>query len=152
MLLRTHYVITLFFVILFFSYVENKLVFVIMAFLGTQLPDIDSRYSTLGRKKINRILQLFTKHRGMIHSFTFLISLTVLLVIFWPVGAFGFFLGYGLHLLADSFTPDGIVPFYPYKKKSKGKIKTGGKLEIGLYVGFLLVDVVLILKRVIGLF
>jgi inner membrane protein len=148
MLLRTHYVITLFFVILFFSSVTHKFVFVLAAIIGTQLPDIDSRYSKIGSKKIARILQLFTKHRGMIHSFTFLLSLTIILVLIWPVSAFGFFLGYGIHILADSFTIDGITPFYPYKKKSVGIVRTGGFLEKGIFFGFLIVDMILVLQKV----
>jgi inner membrane protein len=151
MLLRTHYVIALFFVILFFSSVTHKFVFVIAAVIGTQLPDIDSRYSKIGSRKIARILQLFTKHRGMIHSFSFLFSLIIILVLVWPVSAFGFFLGYGLHLLADSFTIDGIMPFYPWKKKSTGIVKTGGILEKGIFFGFIIVNIVLILKN-IGIF
>jgi len=150
MLLKTHYAITLFFIILFFSSVEHKLVFILTALVGTQLPDVDSRYSKIGQKKIARILQWFTKHRGMIHSFTFLVSLTIILVLVWPVAAFGFFLGFGLHLLADSFTPYGIMPFYPLKKKSIGIVKTGGSLETGLLVGFMIVDSVLILNKGLG--
>jgi inner membrane protein len=150
MLLKTHYAIILFFVVLFFSSVENKIIFLIFAFIGTQLPDVDSRYSKIGSKKLARILQLFTKHRGMIHSFTFLIILTIILVLIYPVSAFGFFLGYCLHLLADSFTIDGITPFYPFKNKSKGIIRTGGGLEIGLMIGFFIVDGILIFQKIFG--
>lgn len=150
MLLRTHYAITAFFVILFFSSVGFKFIFLVTAIIGTQLPDIDSRYSRIGHRKIARVLQFFTQHRGMIHSFTFLLSLTVILLLIWPVGAFGFFLGYSLHLFSDSFTPDGIRPFYPSKKKINGKIKTGGAMEVGLFVTLAIVDVILILDRVLG--
>jgi len=152
MLLRTHYVIALFFIILFFGSVEHKVIFVVAVLVGTQLPDIDSRYSRIGHKSIARILQWFTRHRGIIHSFTFLIFLSVLLVLVFPPAAFGFFLGYGLHLLADSFTLDGIQAFYPYKVKSRGPIRTGGNVEVGLFVGLLFVDIILILKLIIGVF
>ena len=123
MLLRTHLAITVLFALLFLPIVEHKVVFVIVALIATYIPDIDSRYSKLGRKKIFRVLQWITKHRGMIHSYTFLLTLTLLLALFIPVLAFGFFLGYGLHLLADSFTLEGVKPFYPYKEKSCGKIR-----------------------------
>jgi len=148
MLLRTHYVIAAFFIILLISSVEHKFIFVVVTMFGTQLPDIDSRYSRIGHRNIARVLQWFTRHRGLIHSYTFLVVLTVILVMMWPISAFGFFLGYGLHLLSDSFTPDGIRPFYPSKMKSRGNIKTGGKMEIGLFVGLLLVDIILILQKV----
>jgi len=144
MLLKTHLSITLFFVLLLFPIVEHEIVFVVVAILATYLPDVDSRYSTLGRKRINRVLQFFTKHRGIIHSFTFLIGCTFLLVLFFPIISLGFFLGYGLHLLADSFTRDGIRPFYPLKKGIRGSLRTGGSIEIGVLIGFLIADVLLI--------
>jgi len=148
MLLRTHYAIAVFFVILFFSSVEHKIIFVVAAIVGTQLPDIDSRYSRIGHRNVAKILQWFTKHRGIIHSFSFLIVLTIILVLVWPVSAFGFFLGYGLHLFCDSFTKDGIRPFYPMKAKTRGGLRTGGKLELGIFVSFVIVDVMLILYSV----
>ena len=148
MLIRTHLAITIFAILLLISNVEYKLVFVLVALIATFIPDIDSRYSSLGRKKINRILQFFTKHRGITHSFLFLIFLTLVFLYFVPIIALGFFLGYGLHLFADSFTPDGITPFHPiYKKKSKGKVLTGSRLEIGLFVGFVISDVALVLTK-----
>jgi len=150
MMQRTHLAITLFFTILFLSVVEDKWIFVLFAVIGTYLPDVDSRYSKIGQRKIARILQWFTKHRGMIHSFTFLASLTVLLVVFFPPSAFGFFLGYGLHLFADSFTKDGIRPFYPSTSSSSGKFKTGGLAEIGLFVAFVIADVAVFFDKVLG--
>jgi membrane-bound metal-dependent hydrolase YbcI (DUF457 family) len=153
MLIRTHLAITIFAILLLISTLENKLIFVLVALCATFIPDIDSRFSTLGRKKINRILQFFTKHRGITHSFLFLILLTLVLLYFIPVVALGFFLGYGLHLFADSFTKDGVTPFHPiYKGKSRGKIATGGKLEVGIFVGFVIADVALIFSKVFGLF
>ncbi len=148
MLLKTHYLITLFFILLFIPAVEHKIIFVVVALIATQLPDVDARYSKLGSKKIARILQWFTKHRGMIHSFTFLLSLTIILVLIFPIAGFGFFLGYGLHLLADSFTPDGIRPFYPSKKTSSWKIRTGGKIEKVIMGVLIVANVALLLKRI----
>jgi len=150
MLIRTHLAITSFFVILFLPYVNNKWAFAVVALVATFLPDVDSRFATLGRKKVARLLQIFTKHRGMIHSFTFLISLTFILVIVYPKISLGFFLGYSLHLLADSFTPDGIKPFYPSKKKTTGIIPTGGKREVIIFVFFIIVDLALLGARILG--
>jgi len=143
MLIRTHLVITIFFILIFLSSVNNKLVFVLTALFATFLPDIDTRYSKLGKRKLARILQFFTKHRGMIHSFTFLLSITLVLVLVLPVFAFGFFLGYGLHLLADSFTITGIRFFYPSKKKITGNLKTGGRFESFIFLIFVVLDLIL---------
>ena len=128
------------------SYVEQKFVFVVVALIATFIPDIDSRFSTLGHRYFARILQFFTKHRGVIHSFSFLFLITFLLVLFFPVLALGFFLGYGLHLFADSFTKEGIEPFYPWKRKSRGFVSTGSKTETGIFVFFLILDLFLFLR------
>ena len=147
MLLKTHLAIAVFFILVFIETVESKLIFVVVTLAATYLPDVDSRFSTLGRKKIARVLQWFTRHRGMIHSFSLLLIITFFLVFFIPVIAFGFFLGYGLHLLADSFTKNGIRPFYPWKKVSRGHIRTGGRFEIGVLVSFVVGDLALLAFR-----
>jgi len=148
MLIKTHLLITLFFVLLFLSAVEQKLIFVVVALIATFIPDVDSRFSTFGRPKIARLLQFFTRHRGITHSFTFLFLITFFLVLFFPVIALPFFLGYGLHLFADSFTVDGITPFHPFRKKSKGRIRTGGKSEVGVLVFFIIADLLLIVGKI----
>jgi inner membrane protein len=140
MLIKTHLAMTILFVLAILSKVEHKIIFVSVSLIAAFIPDIDSRYSTVGRNKINRIFQFFTKHRGIIHSFTFLILLTLVFLFFVPVIAFPFFLGYGLHLLADSFTVEGIQPFYPLKAKSKGVLETGGRTEFFILTAFILVD------------
>ena len=152
MLIRTHLSITLFFVLLFISVVEYKFAFVLVAFLATFIPDADSKFSTLGKKKSFRILQFFIKHRGMMHSFSFLILVTFFLALFFPIISLGFFLGYGLHLLADSFTVRGVRLFYPLKKKSCGKIKTGKRTETAVFVFFLIGDLGLMMWKILLLY
>ena len=152
MLIYTHLAITLFFVLLLMPFVEYKIVFLISALISSIIPDIDSKFSTLGRKKILRILQFFVKHRGILHSFSFLFLISLLLILFYPKIAFGFVLGYGLHLFADSFTKNGIKPFYPFKRKIRGIIKTGGKLETMIFVVFLIADLFLIIRFFVDIF
>lgn len=150
MLQKTHLAIGVFFILVLISFVEYKWIFVLAVLVGTYLPDIDSRYSKLGHRKIARLLQVFTKHRGMIHSFTFLLTLCIFLIIIFPRAVFGFFLGYALHLFVDSFTKDGITPFYPWKKKSSGKIKSGGRIEVMILVLFVILDIALVFDKVFG--
>ena len=146
MLIRTHLLITLFFILLLFPIIDNKIVFTFVSLVATFIPDIDSRFSKIGQKKIARVLQFFTRHRGAIHSFTFLFLITFILILFFPIVALGFFLGYGIHLLSDSFTPDGIFPFYPSKTKYSGKIKTGGKTEIIVFIFFAVIDLIFLVR------
>ncbi len=152
MLIRTHLSITLFFVLLFISVVEYKFAFVLVALFATFIPDADSKFSTLGKRKSLRILQFFIKHRGVMHSFSFLILVTLVLVLFFPIISLGFFLGYGIHLLADSFTVQGIRPFYPLKKKSYGRIKTGKRSETIVFVFFLVGNLMLLMWKFLLLF
>jgi len=144
MLIRTHLAITALAIILFFSHVSSKIVFILTALIVTFIPDIDHPISTLGQFKGFRFLQFFTKHRSFLHSFTFCILASLVLALFFPVVSFAFFLAYSLHLLADSFTVEGIKPFWPYPKKSTWRIRTGGKSETSIFVFFVLLDVLLL--------
>lgn len=143
MLLRTHVMLALLFVIIFFNHVGNKWVFAVMVLVVTVVPDLDSGFSSYGRHLIFRPLQFFVRHRGIIHSFTIAFILSVLIAVWWPVASFGFFLGYCVHLFADSFTKDGIYPFWPLKWKSNGVLKSGGRFEESLFLGLIVLDGVL---------
>jgi len=145
MLIKTHLAICAFFVLLFLPIVNHDFVFVVSALMATFIPDIDSRYSKLGRRKLARVLQFFTKHRGIFHSFSFLFLITLIIAIFFPVLAVGFFLGYGLHLFTDSFTIQGIKPFWPLRKDSMGGLRTGGKIETIILWIFIIADAVLLI-------
>ena len=145
MMIKTHIAISVFFILLFFSKVQHQIPFVLITLFTAVLPDVDSKFSSLGKKKIFRILQFFVKHRGILHSFTFLIFVTLFFALFFPIISLPFFLGYSSHLIADSFTIEGIFPFYPLKKKSFGKIREGGKIETIVLILFVFVDVALFL-------
>lgn len=151
MLIRTHLLITLFFVLILFSSVENKVVFVVVALIVTFIPDIDTKFSKLGKRKVFRLLQFFVSHRGFLHSFIFLALISLIFYLFLPIVMLGFVLGYGLHLLADSFTIQGIRPFYPFKRRWHWRIKTGGKLEAVLFVGFLIADLLLLFSMILNI-
>ena len=62
MLLKTHFAIAAFALILFFPVVDNKAFFVIALIVATGLPDLDTRFSTFGKKNpITFFLGFFTK-------------------------------------------------------------------------------------------
>jgi len=145
MLFKTHIAIGLFAVIFFFPHVNHKLIFVPVVLIASILPDIDSGFSTLGRKGIFRPLQFFTKHRGIFHSFTFCVAVSILFAFFFPRIAFAFFLGYALHLLADSWTIEGIKPFWPLRTNLKGRVRVGGVIEGTVFIVFVLLDVIFLI-------
>lgn len=140
MLLKTHLAITILAILIFFQEVNNQIWFVVIALIATLIPDIDSSSSTIGRNAT--IVNIFTKHRGFIHSFSFLFLLTLYFALLLPIAALPFFLGYGLHLFADSFTMEGIKPFWPSKKSIAWKIKTGGKSETSVFIVFIILDLI----------
>jgi len=143
MLKRTHLAIAVFVILLFIPHVNNKLVFTFVALIATLLPDIDLSDSTVGKRKGFRLLQFFVEHRGPIHSLTLCIIISIILSFFFPTLAFAFFLGYSVHLLSDSFTKDGIMPFWPYDKKVSWRLKTGEVIESSVFLVFLIVDIFL---------
>jgi len=134
MLLRTHLMFAILVIILFLNYVEYKLAFIIMVLVATAVPDFDNKKSSWGRHIVFRPFQFFTKHRGMIHSFTTSVVLSVILAFFWPVLSLGFFVGFSVHLITDSFTKSGIRPFWPLKIKSSGPLHTGGRIEESMFL------------------
>jgi len=150
MLIKTHLAITLFFVLLLLPFVSHKVIFIILAMLVTYVPDMDISSSKLGKFKIFRPIQFFIKHRGFFHSFTFLFLITIFFVMFIPILALGFFVGYASHLFADSLTLNGIAPFSPWKRKTSGIIKTGGKTESMIFLFLLIANLLLLSKYIFG--
>jgi membrane-bound metal-dependent hydrolase YbcI (DUF457 family) len=137
---RTHLAIGSFFMLLFFSNVVHKLTYVVTYLLASILPNLDV---VLSGKKNSALLplRLFFKPRGFFHSFTFCFAVTFVLVWFWPILAFPFFLGYSLHVLLDAWTPEGVLPFWPLRTRSSGKVEVGGRFESVLFVSFLVADI-----------
>ena len=155
MLLRTHLAIVIMALLLFLPHIDGasaKIIFIFITLIATMLPDIDTGFSTIGKFRGFRFLQFFVRHRGIIHSFSFAIAVSIILAIFWPMASLGFFLGYGIHLLVDSFTIDGIQPFWPYKKTSSWRLKTGSLIETTLFITFILIDIALLILLLVGVF
>lgn len=148
MLIRTHLAIAVFAILLMIPHISNRFLFVAVVLIATFIPDIDSGFSTLGKEKISKVLQIFTKHRGIIHSFTLCIIISLILAFFLPQISLAFFLGYALHLITDSFTKEGITPFWPYSRTSSGYFKTGTRVETSIFLTFIILDLILLVVTV----
>lgn len=144
MLTKTHLAIGFFASLLLLDRVTYGFTFVFITLFSSILPDIDTAFSVIGKRSIFRPLQFFTKHRGVFHSFTLCIAIALFFAFYFPILALPFFLGYGLHLMADAFTVDGIRPFWPLKKSSAGLLRVGSAFEDVLFIGFCIVDGVLV--------
>lgn len=109
----------------------NIFIFIFSVSLATYIVDIDTTKSTLGRKilPLSWILELFTKHRGIVHSVWIPLILYLPIKQFSVNAAYGFSLGYVIHLILDSLTVQGITPFYPLKNRIKGPFRTGSWSE-----------------------
>ncbi len=133
MLLKTHIAVGLAVAFYFLPHVINKLYFIPVVLIASVLPDIDTGYSSIGRRKVFMPVQLMTKHRGIFHTYTLCIAISILFAFFYPVLALPFFIGYSFHLILDTFTPQGIAPFWPLRIRVAGNIKTGGNIDSAIF-------------------
>jgi|SRR3989344_2857264 len=133
MLLRTHIVFGIFFILLFFNHVQHVVMFSIFVMIATVLPDLDSQHSSYGRHLIFRPLQFIFSHRGVLHSILAAVLFSVIIAIFLPVASLGFFVGYSVHLIVDSFTKEGVHVFWPFSWQSRGPILSGGIIDETLF-------------------
>ncbi len=152
MIWKTHLAIGLAVALVFSTHVNNPVLFIPIVLISSLFPDIDSGFSYIGRNPAFKPVQWTTDHRGIIHSYTACIGLSILIAFFYPVVALPFFVGYSFHLFADSFTSQGIKPFWPLKAVSNGIITTGGKIDGVIFYTFILIDLVLIGAMIYGLF
>ena len=140
MIKRTHLAIGTAIFLYFLPFVRHKILFIPVVLISSLLPDIDSSFSQIGKKKIFRPVQAVFKHRGALHSYTVCIIISLVFAFFYPIIALPFFLGYSSHLLADSFTVMGIRPLWPLKYTSKGVVKTGSLVDRAIFFSFLIFD------------
>lgn len=147
MLMKTHLAIGVFLSLFFIPFINTNIwLFAVVVLFTSLLPDIDLMNSYIGSKWYFRPIQWFVKHRGFIHSFTICILISVLLAMYLPILALPFFLGYGFHLLADSFTIEGTRPFWPLKAESLGKIRVGKGVESGIFWALVIVDLFMLFR------
>ncbi len=103
------------------------------AFFGALLPDIDMKIKGM--------------HRKIFHNIWFLI---IILFLGFKLGldkfsAIALSIGFISHLISDSLTHRGIMPFWPIKKpRFNGPIKTGGLGE------YLIIALLLLLIYLLG--
>lgn len=143
MMLRTHLALSVLIALLFLPHISSRGIFILVLLVATILPDADTAFSTAGNNIFSKIIQFFVKHRGFLHSLTFCVGISVLAALSYPVIALPFFLGYGFHIFLDSFTKEGVMPFWPWRKISSGFIKTGGKVESTLFISLIIIDIIL---------
>lgn len=143
---KTHLVFGLFFGLLFLSlfYVPNRILFLGIVAIASLFPDIDAKESILSIKLINWIFG----HRKLFHSIWPLLFLYIIFnyLLEWNPISLAIIIGYGSHLVSDTFNKTSIMFFYPLKLKQKGFIRTGSFLELLFFIIFLVLDLFLVVK------
>ncbi len=123
---------------------KEALIFLISVVIGSLFPDLDEPGSFLSRrvKIVSVVLSMFTKHRGVTHTFIALsvYSLAFAVLNYYypliPVILIGFILGNVIHFLGDMSTKEsGLKLLYPFSNKKyhvlpkKIRVKTGSNIE-----------------------
>ena len=123
----------------------NIYLFVVILVLAGILPDIDCPHTVLGKKF--KFLSKFFKHRGFFHSIILavILAIIVFLITLNRYYAFAAIIGFLSHIILDSLTPGGTIPFWPQKIRLKGKIKTGSVIDWILLIIFISLIVVVII-------
>jgi len=123
----------------------NQAIFIGAIILGSLFPDIDSATSFIGSKF--KLVSLFFKHRGAIHSLPLLAACSMVFFILSGNAyyAIAFLLGYLFHLLIDSLTPKGVAWLWPSKKRVRGIFRTTGIFDMMFLLFFIALDLVILL-------
>jgi inner membrane protein len=142
MLSKTHLAINFFFAMFFSAYAAHKAIFIALVLFATLLPDIDLLDSYIGKRVrfLSRIITFFSRHRQFFHSLPCTLIISFLLFLLSAEIALAFFIGYSLHILADSFTREGIQIFWPLKARINGMIRTDGWIEKIIFFAFVVAD------------
>src|SRR3990172_2453853 len=83
MIWKTHLAIGLAIALYFSDYVNKRLIFIHVVLISSFFPDIDSRFSYMGKRALFRPVQWTASHRGIIHSYTMCIALSLLIAFFF---------------------------------------------------------------------
>ena len=130
-----------------FLHPSNQVLFMILVLFGSLLPDIDHPRSKLGRN-VKFVSWLF-EHRGFTHSIYAVILVALITNIFTdnPVNTYALMIGFMSHLVADSFSKEGVMFFHPLSKaKLRGVIKTGSTAEYLLFLLLLAITIVKLIR------
>lgn len=146
MLFKTHITFALLISLYIFSYFKLTPIFsIIIILFSSLLPDLDIINSKISKiNPLRKLTKYIFKHRGTLHSlFTPLLIYLIIYIIHKQI-ALLILIGYSSHLILDSFTKQGIKPFYPLSNiKFKGNTTTNSIIEKAL---FWLLAILIILK------
>jgi len=148
MLVKTHITFGILLGLLGVIYFEMSWLGFMFVLVGSVVLDVDVSSSKVGRKWYSRVLQLYVRHRGIVHSFIFAVFVSWLVGL-WRVDAgVGLFVGFVGHLFMDCLTYGGVRVFWPLGFRVRGSVKVGKYFEAVLFAVLVFVDVSLVFKLV----
>ena len=147
MLARTHIAFGFLLGLFLLPYLDisNKIIFFVLVLLGSLIVDIDHPKSKLGRRLgfISKLFKFLFGHRGLFHSIFFTLIVSYLFYYFNKEYGIALFIGCVSHLVADSFTKQGINFLHPIANfRLSGFVKTGSFLETILFILMLIIIVI----------
>jgi len=149
MLVKTHIAFGILLGLLGVIYFEMSWLGFMFVLIGSVVLDVDVSSSKVGRKWYSRVLQLYVRHRGIVHSLIF-VAVVSWLVGLWRVEVgWGLFVGFVGHLFLDCLTYRGVRLFWPLWFKVRGSVKVGKYFEAVLFAVLVFVDVGLVVKLVV---
>ncbi|MEM4248424.1 MAG: metal-dependent hydrolase, partial [Candidatus Nanoarchaeia archaeon] len=111
----------------------NTFIFIPCVLFGALLPDIDKPNSKISSKipAVSRIINIFSRHRGIFHSLLFAIFLPGIVWYFIShTYGIAILVGYLSHLVIDGFTKEGINFLHPFARLHlSGFVETGTATE-----------------------
>lgn len=129
----------------FLPHVQNEILFFVVVIASSLIPDIDNFLFPNKIRIINAQKTGFFKK--ILRTYLTPIIISLVLAFFYPILALPVFLGYSFTLSLETFSSEGIHPFWPIsKKKSSGRITPGGKIDATLFYIFVLFDIALLIK------
>lgn len=131
--------------------ISNNVLFLCAIIFFCIFADIDYYDSVIGRKTkpFSYIINFIFQHRGILHSLFIPVILYFIFLFIDKDLAMGSFIGYSSHLLLDAVNHAGIMPFYPlFKFKVKGFFKSGGIFDWFLFVIFVLMIILILIKYI----
>ncbi len=146
MLFKTHIAFALLISLYFFHYFTTPPILSILIILFASLiPDLDTINSKISKiNPLRKLTKYIFKHRGMLHSLFTPILIYLIIYIIHKEIALLIAIGYTSHLFLDSFTKQGIKPFYPLTNlKFKGNTTTNSIIEKLL---FWIIAILILLK------
>ena len=144
MLIRTHLAVGMAAALYFLPHVNDKVIFFVTVIIATLIPEFGAVFSM--RKNNSTTPRILKPLLTVMKTYTFTLIVALVLALFYPVFALPFFIGYSFHLFLDTFTVEGIRPYWPFKKVSSGRINTGSKVDMTIFIIFLIFDVALLVK------